>query len=159
MARQEPPVHRDHHGRSNCLAASRPRSLLLWRCAILQSGRSLAVSSGRRVRPHVHGPPAVLRQKTNTPPSSDMPTRTASPSFGLIDAGKAARHTGRDALQDLLRYRRERPSGLQHNHPYDVSRVGDAQQPDEGAYYEFRCIRANITRPILRRTISPTTRP
>lgn len=52
---------------------------------------------------------------------------------------------GRDALQDLLRTVESGQANFSTILVYDVSRWGRFQEPDEGAYYEFRCIRANIT--------------
>ncbi len=64
----------------------------------------------------------------------------------FIDAGKSGVGIqGRDALQDLLRTVESGQADFSTILVYDVSRWGRFQQPDEGAYYEFRCIRANIT--------------
>src|ERR1019366_1939302 len=64
----------------------------------------------------------------------------------FIDAGKSGVGIqGRDALQDLLRTVESGQPDFSTILVYDVSRWGRFQQPDEGAYYEFRCIRANIT--------------
>ena len=52
---------------------------------------------------------------------------------------------GRDALQDLLRTVESGQADFSTILVYDVSRWGRFQEPDEGAYYEFRCIRAGIT--------------
>src|SRR6476660_3131510 len=51
----------------------------------------------------------------------------------------------RDALQDLLRTVESGQADFRTILVYDVSRWGRFQEPDEGAFYEFRCIRANIT--------------
>jgi DNA invertase Pin-like site-specific DNA recombinase len=64
----------------------------------------------------------------------------------FIDAGKSGVGIqGRDALQDLLRTVESGRADFSTILVYDVSRWGRFQEPDEGAYYEFRCIRANIT--------------
>ena len=64
----------------------------------------------------------------------------------FIDAGKSGVGIqGRDALQDLLRTVESGQANFSTILVYDVSRWGRFQEPDEGAYYEFRCIRANIT--------------
>ncbi len=63
----------------------------------------------------------------------------------FIDAGKSGVGIqGRDALQDLLRVVESGQADFTTILVYDVSRWGRFQEPDEGAYYEFRCIRANI---------------
>ena len=64
----------------------------------------------------------------------------------FVDAGKSGVSIhGRDALQDLLRIVESGQAGFSTILVYDVSRWGRFQEPDEGAYYEFRCIRAGIT--------------
>jgi len=64
----------------------------------------------------------------------------------FVDAGKSGVGIqGRDALQDLLRTVETGQADFSTILVYDVSRWGRFQEPDEGAYYEFRCIRANIT--------------
>jgi DNA invertase Pin-like site-specific DNA recombinase len=64
----------------------------------------------------------------------------------FVDAGKSGvRIEGREALQDLLRVVESGQADFETILVYDVSRWGRFQQPDEGAYYEFRCIRANTT--------------
>ena len=64
----------------------------------------------------------------------------------FVDAGKSGVSIhGRDALQDLLRTVESGQAGFSTILVYDVSRWGRFQEPDEGAYYEFRCIRAGIT--------------
>ena len=64
----------------------------------------------------------------------------------FVDAGKSGVGIqGRDALQDLLRTVETGHADFSTILVYDVSRWGRFQEPDEGAYYEFRCIRANIT--------------
>src|SRR6266481_1102685 len=64
----------------------------------------------------------------------------------FIDAGKSGVGIhGRDALQDLLRVVESGQADFATILVYDVSRWGRFQDPDEGAYYEFRCIRASIT--------------
>lgn len=64
----------------------------------------------------------------------------------FIDAGKSgvAIH-GRNALKDLLRTVESGQADFSTILVYDVSRWGRFQEPDEGAYYEFRCILADIT--------------
>lgn len=63
----------------------------------------------------------------------------------FIDAGKSGVGIqGRDALQDLLRTVESGQANFSTILVYDVSRWGRFQEPDEGAYYEFRCVRANI---------------
>ncbi|MEQ1949106.1 MAG: recombinase family protein [Bryobacteraceae bacterium] len=64
----------------------------------------------------------------------------------FVDAGKSGVGIhGRDALQELLRIVESGDANFSTILVYDVSRWGRFQQPDEGAYYEFRCIRSNIT--------------
>jgi DNA invertase Pin-like site-specific DNA recombinase len=64
----------------------------------------------------------------------------------FIDAGKSGVGIqGRDALQDLLRVVESGEADFNIILVYDVSRWGRFQEPDEGAYYECRCFRANIT--------------
>ena len=64
----------------------------------------------------------------------------------FIDAGKSGVGIqGREALQDLLRTVESGQADFSTILVYDVSRWGRFQEPDEGAYYEFRCIRADIT--------------
>ena len=64
----------------------------------------------------------------------------------FVDAGiSGVGIQGRDALQDLLRIVESKQVDFSTILVYDVSRWGRFQEPDEGAYYEFRCIRANIT--------------
>jgi DNA invertase Pin-like site-specific DNA recombinase len=64
----------------------------------------------------------------------------------FVDAGKSGVGIqGRDALQDLLRTVESGQADFSTILVYDVSRWGRFQEPDEGAYYEFRCVRANIT--------------
>jgi len=64
----------------------------------------------------------------------------------FIDAGKSGEGIqGRDALQDLLLTVESGLADFSTILVYDVSRWGRSQEPDEGAYYEFRCIRAKIT--------------
>ncbi|MBZ5727838.1 MAG: recombinase family protein [Acidobacteriia bacterium] len=64
----------------------------------------------------------------------------------FIDAGKSGVGIqGRDALQELLRTVESGHAEFRTILVYDVSRWGRFQEPDEGAYYEYRCIRANIT--------------
>lgn len=63
----------------------------------------------------------------------------------FVDAGKSGVGIqGRDALQDLLRVVESGEADFTTILVYDVSRWGRFQEPDEGAYYEFRCIKANI---------------
>src|SRR5713101_2066585 len=63
----------------------------------------------------------------------------------FVDAGKSGVGIQvRDALQDLLRTVESGGAAFRTILVYDVSRWGRFQEPDEGAYYEFRCIRANI---------------
>jgi DNA invertase Pin-like site-specific DNA recombinase len=64
----------------------------------------------------------------------------------FVDAGKSGVSIhGRDALQDLLRTVESGQADFSTILVYDVSRWGRFQEPDEGAYYEFRCIRVGIT--------------
>jgi DNA invertase Pin-like site-specific DNA recombinase len=64
----------------------------------------------------------------------------------FVDAGKSGLGIqGRDALQDLLQVVESGTADFTTILVYDVSRWGRFQEPDEGAYYEFRCIRANIS--------------
>ena len=64
----------------------------------------------------------------------------------FTDSGKSGVGIqGRDSLQELLRVVESGEVDFSTILVYDVSRWGRFQQPDEGAYYEFRCIRANIT--------------
>jgi DNA invertase Pin-like site-specific DNA recombinase len=64
----------------------------------------------------------------------------------FVDAGKSGVGIqGREALQDLLRTVESGTADFSTILVYDVSRWGRFQEPDEGAYYEFRCIRANTT--------------
>src|SRR5258708_17954414 len=64
----------------------------------------------------------------------------------FVDAGKSGVGIqGRDALQDLIKIVESGHADFSTILVYDVSRWGRFQEPDEGAYYEFRCIRANIT--------------
>jgi DNA invertase Pin-like site-specific DNA recombinase len=64
----------------------------------------------------------------------------------FVDSGKSGVGIqGRDALQDLLRTVESGQANFSTILVYDVSRWGRFQEPDEGAYYEFRCVRANIT--------------
>jgi DNA invertase Pin-like site-specific DNA recombinase len=64
----------------------------------------------------------------------------------FVDAGKSGVGIqGRDALQDLLRMVESDQADFSTILVYDVSRWGRFQEPDEGAYHEFRCVRANIT--------------
>jgi DNA invertase Pin-like site-specific DNA recombinase len=64
----------------------------------------------------------------------------------FIDAGKSGVGIqGRDALQELLRVVESGTADFGTILVYDVSRWGRFQEPDEGAYYEYRCIRANVT--------------
>ena len=64
----------------------------------------------------------------------------------FIDAGKSGVGIqGRDALQLLLTTVESGQADFSTILVYDVSRWGRFQEPDEGAYYEFRCIRSNIT--------------
>jgi DNA invertase Pin-like site-specific DNA recombinase len=64
----------------------------------------------------------------------------------FVDAGKSGVSIhGRDALQELLRVVESEQAEFSTILVYDVSRWGRFQEPDEGAYYEFRCIRANNT--------------
>jgi DNA invertase Pin-like site-specific DNA recombinase len=64
----------------------------------------------------------------------------------FIDLGKSGVGIhGRDALQELLQVVESGHADFSTILVYDVSRWGRFQEPDEGAYYEFRCIRANIT--------------
>jgi DNA invertase Pin-like site-specific DNA recombinase len=63
----------------------------------------------------------------------------------FTDAGKSGVGIqGRDALQDLLRTVESGQADFSTILVYDVSRWGRFQEPDEGAYYEYRCIRASI---------------
>lgn len=57
----------------------------------------------------------------------------------------ASASRARNALQDFLRTVESGQADFSTILVYDVSRWGRFQEPDEGAYYEFRCIRANIT--------------
>ena len=64
----------------------------------------------------------------------------------FVDSGKSGVGIqGREALQDLLRTVESGEANFSTILVYDVSRWGRFQEPDEGAYYEFRCIRAGIT--------------
>ena len=64
----------------------------------------------------------------------------------FVDAGKSGVGIqGREALQELLRMVESGTAEFSTILVYDVSRWGRFQEPDEGAYYEFRCIRANTT--------------
>jgi DNA invertase Pin-like site-specific DNA recombinase len=64
----------------------------------------------------------------------------------FVDAGKSGVGIqGRGALQDLIKIVESGHADFSTILVYDVSRWGRFQEPDEGAYYEFRCIRANIT--------------
>jgi DNA invertase Pin-like site-specific DNA recombinase len=69
--------------------------------------------------------------------------RTIVRSF--VDAGKSGvAIQGRNALQELLRVVESGEADFDTILVYDVSRWGRFQEPDEGAYYEFRCLRAGI---------------
>ena len=62
------------------------------------------------------------------------------------DAGRSGlKVDGRDGLQRLMKDVQSQAANFEAIIVYDVSRWGRFQEPDEGAYYEFRCIRANIT--------------
>jgi DNA invertase Pin-like site-specific DNA recombinase len=62
-----------------------------------------------------------------------------------VDSGKSGVGIqGRDALQDLLRTVESGQADFGTILVYDVSRWGRFQEPDEGAYYEYRCLRAGI---------------
>ncbi|HYI93058.1 MAG TPA: recombinase family protein [Bryobacteraceae bacterium] len=62
-----------------------------------------------------------------------------------IDSGKSGvGFQGRDALQDLLRVVESGEADFSAILVYEVSRWGRFQEPDERAYYEYRCLRANI---------------
>jgi len=75
--------------------------------------------------------------------SADARGRTIVRSF--VDSGKSGvAIQGRNALQELLRVVESGEADFDTILVYDVSRWGRFQEPDEGAYYEFRCIRAGI---------------
>lgn len=64
----------------------------------------------------------------------------------FIEAGKSGVGIqSRDALQDLLRTVESGQADFSTILVYDVSRWGRFQEPDEGAYYKYRCIRANVS--------------
>ena len=64
----------------------------------------------------------------------------------FVDAGKSGVGIRRrNALQELLRVVERGEADFSTILVYDVSRWGRFQEPDEGAYYEFRCIRAGMT--------------
>ena len=64
----------------------------------------------------------------------------------FIDDGKSGVGIQRrDALQDLIRTVESGQADFRTILVYDVSRWGRFQDPDEAAFYEYRCIRANIT--------------
>lgn len=64
----------------------------------------------------------------------------------FVDYGKSGVSIhGRDALQELLRTVESGQANFSTILVYDVSRWGRFQEPDEGAFYEFRCLLANIT--------------
>jgi DNA invertase Pin-like site-specific DNA recombinase len=75
--------------------------------------------------------------------SADARGRAIVRSF--VDSGKSGvAIQGRNALQELLRVVESGEADFDTILVYDVSRWGRFQEPDEGAYYEFRCIRAGI---------------
>src|SRR5689334_873157 len=146
MARQGLPAHHDR--------ASLPRfravaAAILFTMASRERRQS-ADSTGSIVRAAEYVRMSTDHQQYSTENQRDAIQRFAN-AHGIvivrsfIDAGKSGVGIqGRDALQDLLRVVESGEADFKTILVYDVSRWGRFQEPDEGAYYEFRCIKANI---------------
>lgn len=147
MARQEPPVHRDHARARQLLSVA--TSVLI--CMALRAPRQSADHSGGVVPAAEYVRMSTDHQQYSTENQHAAIQRFAD-AHGItivrsfIDAGKSGVGIqGRDALQELLRTVESGHAEFRTILVYDVSRWGRFQEPDEGAYYEYRCIRANIT--------------
>src|SRR5713101_4639718 len=147
MARRGPPAHRDH-------------APVRWLPEVVAV---LFFAMASRVRRYSADQPGAIiqaaeyvrmstdHQQYSTENQHDAIQRFAD-AHGIIivrsfiDAGKSGVGIqGRDALQDLLRTVESGQADFSTILGYGVSRLGRFQEPDEGAYYEFRCVRANIT--------------
>jgi DNA invertase Pin-like site-specific DNA recombinase len=147
MARQEPPVHRDHARAQQLLGVATSVFIFM----ALHHSRQSADHLGGVVRAAEYVRMSTDHQQYSTENQHAAIQRYAD-AHGItivrsfIDSGKSGVGIqGRDALQDLLRTVENGQADFSTILVYDVSRWGRFQQPDEGAYYEFRCIRANIT--------------
>jgi DNA invertase Pin-like site-specific DNA recombinase len=147
MARRGPPAHRDH-------APVRwlPEVVAALFIAMASRGRRHSADhSGAIIQAAEYVRMSTDHQQYSTENQHDAIQRFAD-AHGIIivrsfiDAGKSGVGIqGRDALQDLLRTVESGQAEFSTILVYDVSRWGRFQEPDEGAYYEFRCVRANIT--------------
>jgi DNA invertase Pin-like site-specific DNA recombinase len=147
MARQGEPAHRDH-------APVRRLPAVVATIFILMASRErrhLGDRSGATVQAAEYVRMSTDHQQYSTENQHAAIQRFAD-AHGIIivrsfiDAGKSGVGIqGRDALQDLLRTVESGLAEFSTILVYDVSRWGRFQEPDEGAYYEFRCVRANRT--------------
>src|ERR1017187_5729649 len=144
MAWQEPPVHRDY-------TPARLVLVVAITVVIVMPLREHRDSSGGVVRAAEYVRMSTDHQQYSTENQHAAIQRFADERGiaivrSFIDAGKSGVGIqGRDALQDLIRTVESGQADFSTILVYDVSRWGRFQQPDEGAYYEFRCIRSNMT--------------
>jgi DNA invertase Pin-like site-specific DNA recombinase len=146
MARRESPVYRDYIRTRQWVGVAASIAIAM----ALRAPRHPAITGGViRAAEYVrmstdHQQYSTENQHAAIQRFADAHGITIVRSF--IDAGKSGVGIqGRDALQDLLRVVESGQADFTTILVYDVSRWGRFQEPDEGAYYEFRCIRANIT--------------
>jgi DNA invertase Pin-like site-specific DNA recombinase len=145
MARQELPAHYNRGHLHWCEVAAIATGI------VMTIRRHSADNSGAIIHAAEYVRMSTDHQQYSTENQHDAIKRFAD-AHGItivrsfVDAGKSGVGIqGRDALQDLLRTVESGQAGFSTILVYDVSRWGRFQEPDEGAYYEFRCIRANIT--------------
>ena len=147
MARQEPPARDNHEPvyRLPRIAAA----IIIYMA--LRERRDPAHKSGSAIRAAEYVRMSTDHQQYSTENQHAAIERFAD-GHGMtivrsfIDSGKSGVGIqGREALKDLLRTVESGQADFSTILVYDVSRWGRFQEPDEGAYYEFRCIRASIT--------------
>ena len=147
MARQEPPARENHE--PVCRLPRIVAAIII--CMALRAHRDLTHKSGSAIRAAEYVRMSTDHQQYSTENQHAAIQRFADEHGMTIvrsftDAGKSGVGIqGREALQDLLRTVESGQAGFSTILVYDVSRWGRFQEPDEGAYYEFRCIRASIT--------------
>jgi len=147
MARQELPVHRDQSSARLVLVIATSVLIVMALRERRQSADRLGgvVQAAEYVRMSTdHQQYSTENQHAAIQQFAEAHGMTIVRSF--VDEGKSGVGIQRrEALQDLLRTVESGQANFRTILVYDVSRWGRFQEPDEGAYYEYRCIRANIT--------------
>ena len=160
MARQELPVHRDQSSARLVLVVATSVLIVMALRERRQSADRLGgvVQAAEYVRMSTdHQQYSTENQHAAIQQFAEAHGMTIVRSF--IDEGKSGVGIQRrDALQDLLRTVESGQANFRTILVYDVSRWGRFQEPDEGAYYEYRCIRPTSGSNIAPNTSPRTTR-